>query len=268
MNLVEASGISLSLGGQPILHGISLQLQAGEMLGLIGPNGAGKSSLLKIIAGIVKPAAGSLLIDGCPLNRLKDQTRARSIAYLAQSGTAHWPISVARIVALGRLPYLGSWRSASLEDRRIIEQALQRTGLLALAERPFPTLSGGEKARVLLARALAVEPKILLADEPVAALDLSHQLEVMDLLRQHCNDGGTALVVLHDLRLAAHYCDRLLLLYQGRTLDSGIPESVISDNNLQRAYGIRIRRKGGSLMDAFALTWSKTGDQAGSCGSD
>jgi len=261
MNMIDASGLSLSLGGQPILHRISLQLKAGEMLGLIGPNGAGKSSLLKIIAGIVKPSAGELLIDGRPLDRLSGLERARSIAYLGQSGTAHWPISVARIVALGRLPHLGSWRNASSEDRRIIDQALRRTDLLALSERPFPTLSGGEKARVLLARALAVEPKILLADEPVAALDLSHQLEVMDLLRQHCNDGGTALVVLHDLRLAAHYCDRLQLLHQGRTLDVGVPESVINDTNLQQAYGVRIRQTGGSLMDAFALTWSKTGGQ-------
>ncbi|MCP4286900.1 MAG: ABC transporter ATP-binding protein [Gammaproteobacteria bacterium] len=256
MRLIDAKQLSLSLGGQPILHGISLQLNSGEMMGLIGPNGAGKSSLLKIIAGILDASAGELLIDGTPLSSLHRLERARRIAYLAQAGTAHWPITVARVVALGRLPHLGSWRNVSPEDRHIIEQALQQTDLLELAERPFPTLSGGEKARVLLARALAVKPKILLADEPVAALDLSHQLEVMDLLRQHCDSGGAALVVLHDLRLAAHYCDRLQLLHNGRTLDTGIPEAVISDTNLQQAYGVRIRQRGDSLMDAFALTWS------------
>lgn len=260
---LNATELSLSLGGQPILHQISLHLKAGEMLGLIGPNGAGKSSLLKIIAGIVDPSAGKLLFDGRPLHSLPGLERARSIAYLAQAGTAHWPISVERVVALGRLPHLGSWRNASSEDRRIIQQALRQTDLLSLSGRSFTTLSGGEKARVLLARALAVAPKILLADEPVAALDLSHQLEVMDLLRQHCDNGGAALVVLHDLRLAAHYCDRLQLLYQGRTLDTGAPESVINDTNLQLAYGVRIRQQSGSLLDAFALTWSKTGDQTG-----
>lgn len=259
MNLIDASSLSLVLGGQPILDGISLQLKAGEMLGLIGPNGAGKSSLLKVIAAIVEPSAGELLIDGRPLSALPGPVRARTIAYLAQTGTAHWPINVERVVALGRLPHLSSWRTVSAEDRRIIERALRRTDLLALSERPFTTLSGGEKARVLLARALAVESRILLADEPVAALDLSHQLEVMDLLRQHCNEGGAALVVLHDLRLAVHYCDRLQLLHRGRTLDTGAPESVINDANLEQAYGVRMRRKGGSLMDAFALTWSKTG---------
>lgn len=257
MTLIDASRISLNLGGQSILRQISLQLKAGEMLGLIGPNGAGKSSLLKIIAGIVDPSAGELLVNGRSLRSLPGRERARSIAYLAQAGTAHWPISVARVVALGRLPHLGSWRNAGSEDLRIIEQALRRTDLLDLSERPFPTLSGGEKARVLLARALAVEPNILLADEPVAALDLSHQLEVMDLLRQHCNDGGAVLVVLHDLRLAAHYCDRLHLLYQGQTLATGTPSSVINDSNLQQAYGVSIRKQGGTLIDAFALTWSK-----------
>ena len=262
VNLIAADGISLTLGGRPILRQISLQLKAGEMLGLIGPNGAGKSSLLKIIAGIVEPSAGELLVNGHALRRLPGLERARSIAYLAQAGTAHWPITVARVVALGRLPHLGSWRNASAEDLRVIEAALRRTDLLELSERPFPTLSGGEKARVLLARALAVEPNTLLADEPVAALDLSHQLEVMDLLRQHCNEGGAVLVVLHDLRLAAHYCDRLHLLYQGRTLATGTPASVINDANLAQAYGVSIRRAGGSLADAFALTWSKIGHSA------
>lgn len=117
---------------------------------------------------------------------------------------------------------------------------------------------------MLLARALAVEPKILLADEPVAALDLSHQLEVMDLLRRHCDKGGAAIVVLHDLRLAVHYCNRLQLLYKGETLDMGTPEEVINDGNLQRAFGVRIRRQSGSLLDAFALTWSNSAEQENS----
>lgn len=258
MNLVDASKLSLTLNGQRILRNLCLQLHTGEMLGLIGPNGAGKSSLLKIIANILEPVSGELLIEGRRLSALPALERARCIAYLAQAGTAHWPISVARVVALGRLPHLGSWRNANAEDLRAIDQALRATDLLDLSERSFLTLSGGEKARVLLARALAVEPKILLADEPVAALDLSHQLEVMDLLREHCDKGGAAIVVLHDLRLAVHYCNRLQLLHRGETLDVGTPESVINDANLQRAYGVRIRRQAGSLLDAFALTWSNS----------
>ena len=258
--LIDASDVSLNLDGQTILHHVTLQLDAGEMLGLIGPNGAGKSSLLKIIVGILDPTSGNLRLQGRPLRELPDQDRARQIAYLAQAGTAHWPISVERVVALGRLPHLGSWHNASTADRRAIERALQQTGLVALAGRPFTTLSGGEKARVLLARALAVEPLVMLADEPVAALDLAHQLEVMDLLRAHCDAGGAALVVLHDLRLAAHYCNRLQLLYRGETLATGRPESVISNANLRHAYGVEIRHQAESLMQAFALTWSKTGE--------
>lgn len=259
MSRLSGDRLSLSLGGQPVLTEVSLALEQGEMLGLIGPNGAGKSSLLKLLSGIWKPSRGQPEMDGTPLAAQPPALRARRLAYLTQDGTAHWPISVERIVALGRLPHLGNWQRPAEEDARIIHRVMAQTQLLELADRPFPTLSGGEKARVLLARALAVEPQILIADEPVAALDPSHQLEVMDLLRRHCTDGGSVLVVLHDLRLAAHYCDRLQLLLNGKTLACGGPEEVLTPGNLEQAYGIRLRASGTSTMDAFALTWEKGG---------
>jgi iron complex transport system ATP-binding protein len=258
LSLLTAENVSLTLGGQPILKSLSLELKAGEMLGLIGPNGAGKSSLLKTLAGIHRAASGDIALNGSPLHKIDDRARARLLGYLAQAGTAHWPISVERIVALGRIPHLGNWQQATGTDRAIVDETLQKTGLSDLATRPFPTLSGGEKARVLLARALAVQPTIILADEPVAALDLSHQLEVMDLLRAQCDNGGAVVVVLHDLRLAAHYCDRLQLLLNGETLAVGDPEAVISDDNLQRAFAVRVRHPGHSLLDAFALSWTKS----------
>lgn len=137
----------------------------------------------------------------------------------------------------------------------MIRRVIAQTDLHHLTERQFPTLSGGEKARVLLARALAGEPQYLLADEPVAALDLAHQLEVMDLLRQHCNHGGSVVVILHDLRLASHYCNRLQLLLDGETLAVGPPEGVIGDDNLKRAFGVKMREGVGAIDTAFSLTW-------------
>lgn len=262
---LEANDLYQSLGGQPILKGVSLELHEGEMLGLIGPNGAGKTTLLRLIAGILTPPGENLLADRRPLADLSQYERARRIAYLAQEGTAHWPVSVERIVALGRLPHLGTWQKPGAEDKRVIQRVLEQTGLSGLTGRSFPTLSGGEKARVLLARALTVEPEILLADEPVAALDPSHQLEMMDLLKLHCRQGGSVVVVLHDLRLAAHYCDRLQLLFDGKTLAAGNPEAVLTAENLEKAYGIRIREEAFSASEAFAMTWElRDGTEPGS----
>ncbi len=258
MSGMHTDALSLTLGGNRILRKVSLDLKEGEMLGLIGPNGAGKSSLLKIIAGITPSSNGAIYLDQVPLGQLKADERARIIAYLTQEGTAHWPISVERIVALGRLPHLGNWQSPGSRDREVIRRVMEETDLLTLAERALPTLSGGERARVLLARALAVEPRILLTDEPVAALDLAHQLEVMDLLRQHCRSGGSVIVVLHDLRLAAHYCDRLQLLLNGETLAVGPATEVITPENLLRAYGVKMRDGEQSIAEAFSLSWSRS----------
>ena len=255
MNQLKGTQLAIRLGGQPILNDIDLTLSSGEMLGLVGPNGAGKSTLLKLLAGLMRADRGTILLDGQLLEALPPNRRARAIAYLAQGGGVHWPITVERVVALGRLPHLGAWQSPGEQDQLVVEQMLQRTGLQALAQRRFPTLSGGEQARVLLARALAVEPQVLLADEPVAALDLGHQLEVMTLLREHCDQGGAAVVVLHDLRLAAHYCDRLQLLYRGATLATGAVDAVLTREHLEHAYGVRIRADRGTVSDAFALTW-------------
>ncbi|MCP3870164.1 MAG: ABC transporter ATP-binding protein [Gammaproteobacteria bacterium] len=252
---LEGKELFQSLGGRPILKGVSVQVQEGEMLGLIGPNGAGKSTLLKLMAGIFTGSSNQILLDGRPFPEYPVIDRGRKIAYLGQEGTAHWPITVERIVALGRLPHLGTWQKPTEEDHSIIQRTLRQSGLSHLASRPYPTLSGGEKARVLMARALAVEPELLLADEPVAALDPSHQLEMMDLLRRHCDQGGSVVVVLHDLRLASHYCEHLQLLLDGDTLSVGTPDQVLTTENLDRAYGIKLRSDNLSITEAFALTW-------------
>ncbi len=255
MKRLAAQQLSLSLGGQQILQSLSFELQSGEMLGLIGPNGAGKTTLLRLLAGLLSPDSGSITLDDLSYSRLSHQRRAKKIAYLAQSGTAHWPMSVERIVALGRLPHLSDWQKPGDNDRRIIQQVIVQTDLRGFEQRQFDTLSGGECARVLLARALVAEPEILLADEPVAALDLTHQLEMMALLKQFCSRGGAVVVVLHDLRLAAHYCHRLQLLMHGRELANGSPAEVLSEPHIAQAFGIRLREGSGSIGTAFTLPW-------------
>nr|WP_155449364.1 ABC transporter ATP-binding protein [Allochromatium palmeri] len=233
--------VAVHLGGRFLVEALSLQVGAGELVGLIGPNGAGKSTLIKAIAQLL-PYRGSIRLHGDPLDQIPARERARQLAYLSQDDRVQWPISVADLVALGRHPYRGGWwRGAgrsSTEDQHAIESAMRATDVWSLRARASDTLSGGERARVRLARALAVEAPLLLADEPVAALDPRHQLEVMELLRTQAHQGASVIVVLHDLTLASRFCDRLLLLHEGRTVASGTVERVLSADHLRLAYGI------------------------------
>ncbi len=258
MKLLQARGISLSIEGVVILDNVDLKLKAGELLGLIGPNGAGKSTLLRTLAGLNKRGSGSVLLDDNNLRNMDPRTRARKIAYLSQEGTVHWPLIVERLVELGRLPHLDGWQQPTSKDMDVINQVLKQTDVEYLRYRIFDTLSGGEAMRVLLARAMASEPAILLADEPVAALDPAHQLGVMQLLQDHCKKGGAAVVVLHDLALASHFCDRLQLLNSGRTVAVGEPTNVLNAVNLSEVYGIKVRDSVNSTAEAVTLHWEQS----------
>jgi len=257
MKRLHAENLSIALNGNQILQSLSFDIQQGEMLGLIGPNGAGKTTLLRLLAGLLKPDSGEISLDNVSYSKRSPQLRAKKMAYLAQSGTAHWPMSVERIVALGRLPHLSDWQKPGNNDEQIIKRVITQTDLDGFEQRPFNTLSGGERARVLLARALVSEPEILLADEPVAALDLAHQLEIMALLKQFCSQGGAVVVVLHDLRLAAHYCHRLQLLINGGELANGTPDNVLSEENMAQAFGLCIKQETGAITTAFTLPWER-----------
>jgi ABC-type cobalamin/Fe3+-siderophores transport system ATPase subunit len=257
MSLLQANNISLSIGDTSILNTVNLELNAGELLGLIGPNGAGKSTLLRTMAGLTQLDSGSILLDDCNLLEMKLKTRAHKIAYLAQNGPVHWPLIVERVIELGRLPHLDGWQQPSYQDMELINRIMQQTDVEHLRGRIFDTLSGGEAMRVLLARALVTEPMILLADEPVAALDPAHQLKVMQLLRDHCDSGGAAIVVLHDLALASHFCDRLQLLNDGKTIAEGNSAIVLSEKNLSEVYGIKANPGLTSETDAFSLPYQK-----------
>jgi iron complex transport system ATP-binding protein len=258
--MLLGESISLSRQGHTILDTVDITLARGEMLGLIGPNGAGKSTLLRILAGVLQADAGAVALNGKPIESLSRRERARRIAYLPQLSRIAWPLSVERLVELGRSPHLEPWAHPGPTDRAVIERVIVQTDLLDLRHRPFDTLSGGEQARVLLARALVTEPDILLADEPVAALDPAHQLDVMQLLSDHCEAGQSVIVVLHDLTLAAHYCHRLQLLYEGATLADGEVDEVLSDDNLAAAYAIELVEPEEVGYPPFTLPWRRLPD--------
>lgn len=235
-----ASGLNYQINATPILKNVSVQAMPGELVGLIGPNGAGKSTLLSILAGLSIPASGTVMLDQQAITKLKPAIRAQSIGWLEQIGHIHWPLSVHRLVSLGRFPHLSPWQKMSESDEQAIQQALEQTDCEHLSERDATTLSGGERARVLMARVLAARPSLLLADEPVSALDLGHQLQTMDVLRQFAQGNQACVVVLHDLSLAARYCDRLYLMHQGELKAEGTAATVLSNDNIRQVYGVDV----------------------------
>lgn len=242
MKCLQIENISLKLDSRLILKDISANLNRGEMVGLIGPNGAGKSSLLRSILGLVKIKSGKILIDDVNIEDLKLKERAKKISYAAQGAPVHWPLAAENVVGLGRVPHLNPWQKLSAEDEEIIEDAMAQTDCLSLKKRHVTTLSGGERARVLLARVLATTAPYILADEPVASLDPSHQLQVMEILKDLSKNNNGVMVVMHDLSLALRYCDRLILLNDGKMIGQGLPDVILNDENLAQVFGVRASR--------------------------
>lgn len=238
MVTIATRALSVELGGRRVLDDVTITLERGALIGVIGPNGAGKSTLARALLGLLPASAGSVRIDGGDVATLGSAAIARRVAYLPQAYALHWPLSVARLVGLGRLPHLGPFSRIGAEDQAAIDAALRDTGTAHLADRTATELSGGERARVMLARALATGAPALIADEPLTALDPGHQLEVMDLLRDQARGGALILVILHDLSIAARFCDRLLLLDGGRLVADGAPDAVLTDAALASVYGI------------------------------
>lgn len=238
MTALRIENLSVELDHRRVVDGVSFAARAGELIGLIGANGVGKSTLLRAIAGVTPIATGDIVVGEASAERMAGKERARSVAFLPQGQTVHWPIDVHQLTALGRLPHLAPLSRISAEDEAAITAAMRRADVAQFADRQANLLSAGERARVLLARALAVEAPILLADEPTAALDPLHQLQVMTLLADLAREGRLVIVVLHDLALAARYCERLLLMDEGRILADGAPVDVLTADNLAKAYGV------------------------------
>jgi iron complex transport system ATP-binding protein len=239
VNIVLTS-VGVTLGRREVLNDISADFAPGTLTGIVGPNGAGKSTLARAILALV-PVSGHVRIDGVDAAAMPRADLARRIAYVPQGQILHWPLTVERLVGLGRLPHLAPMSRISDADTAAIERAMARADVLDLRDRIATELSGGERARVLFARALAVEAPALIADEPLASLDPGHQIDVMDMLRSEAAGGALVIAVLHDLTLAARYCDRLLLIDEGRTVADGTPADVLTAERLRAIYGIDAR---------------------------
>ncbi len=235
---LRVEGLDVALGRTAVVRGASFTARCGEVVGLIGPNGAGKRTLLRALAGLVPAGAGAAAWNGRSLLDLAPKARARALAYLPQGRLIHWPMAVQRLVELGRLPRLGPLGRPGPADAEAVRAAMAATDTLHLASRTTDALSGGEQARVLLARALAVEAPLLLADEPTASLDPYHVLEVMAALRRVAGRGRAVVAVLHDLTAAAQSCDRLVLMDGGCVVAEGPPEAVLTPGRLRVVYRV------------------------------
>ena len=236
-NLV-ISQLSAAYNQRPALHDVSLVAPAGQVVGLIGPNGAGKTTLLRVLSGTLAASAGSLRMGEADLQHMPASERARRVAVVPQLARLPEGFSVAEVVLMGRAPHLPRFGGERARDYAIARQAMQRTDLWNLAERPVSELSGGEQQRVLLARALAQEPQLLLLDEATAHLDLKHQIATLNVVRRLAQTGMLVIATLHDLNLAALYADRLALLSDGRLLVYDTPERVLTPTWLRTAYDV------------------------------
>jgi iron complex transport system ATP-binding protein len=237
--MIAASGLSFAYGDTTVVRDVSLTAEDGGVLGLIGPNGSGKTTLLRMLHGSLAPGQGHVTIDGQELGSLSQRDIARSLAVVVQEEQSEMSLTVGEMVLLGRTPHLRSFARAGHRDHVAAGRALQRVGAAHLARRSVAQLSGGERQRVLIARAVAQESAHLLLDGPANHLDIRYQHEVLSLVRHL---GGTIVVVLHDLNLAARYCDRLVLLDRGAVAGAGTPDEVLQPDLIRRVYGIDARR--------------------------
>ncbi|MCC5779268.1 ABC transporter ATP-binding protein [Nitratireductor sp. B36] len=240
MNL-QVKNLSVVLGKRQVLDAISFDIEPGQVIGLLGPNGAGKSTLMRALNGHIA-AAGAMQLGEHDLAAIGPAQRARLIAYLPQQRTIGWRLSVRDLVALGRLPWRAFGQRPNARDESAIARAMAMADIAPLADRVAKELSGGEQARVLMARAIVQETPLLMADEPASGLDAAHQIMLMQSLKRLAAEGRTVLVSLHDLTLAARWCDQVMLLNEGKLAALGTPETVLSDENLAIIYGVTAHR--------------------------
>ncbi|RNL64898.1 ABC transporter ATP-binding protein [Nocardioides marmoriginsengisoli] len=258
---VEVEAVAWSVGGRTIIDDISLSVRPGTVTGLLGPNGSGKSTLLNVVAGLRSPAAGRVLVDGRDLHRMRPRLRAQQVAYVEQHATTGLDLSVREVVELGRIPHRGRWRAGEDGAGRLAE-AMRLARIDQLADRAWQTLSGGERQRTQLARALAQEPSLLLLDEPTNHLDLGHQIDFMTTVR---GLGITTIAALHDLELAAAFCDRLVVLQDGGVVASGAVADVLTSELVAEVYGVEATIEAHPRTGRPHLVWHgvRVGDLVG-----
>jgi iron complex transport system ATP-binding protein len=255
--MIEARLLCVRRGAHMVLNDAGCALESGRLLAICGPNGAGKSSLLTAMAGLVDPASGEVLLDGRPLSSLAPRERARAIGFLPQHAEAAWDVSVRTLIGLGRLPWRAvpgrPARAMREADDAAIANAIGDMQLDDLADRPVSQLSGGERARAMMARVLAGEPRFLLADEPFASLDIGHARDLAGLLRLQASRGKGVAVVMHDLAMAMNHADRVIVLDQGRIVADDVPEQALDEAVISRVWNTNARWLGDRGARALAV---------------
>jgi len=253
--IIEVHNLSYKYIDKWVLNNTNFDVMQGETLGIVGPNGSGKSTMLKLLSGVLKPVEGEILLLGRALTQLKHRAIANIIAVVPQNTVIGFPFTAQEIVLMGRAPHLGMFQMESQRDFKIVEQAMRYTNSLDFADRKINELSGGERQRVIIARALAQEPKIMLLDEPTAYLDLKYQVEIFDLVRQLNQENQmTVVVVSHDLNLAGEYCDRLILLKDGGIYEIGAPKKILTEENIKAVYDAKVLVSDNPLTGAPHIT--------------
>jgi iron complex transport system ATP-binding protein len=251
---LEIDDLSLSFDGKRILKGISLSVGGGEFLALMGPNGSGKTTLLRCIMNYLRPEHGAVLVDARPIHSMPDREIAQTFAVVPQTSQMEFSFTAYEMVMMGRTPHARSRLSGeSKSDATAVRKAMEKTNTWKFADREYSTLSGGERQRVIIARALAQMPKALLLDEPTVYLDITGQLEIMDLLRELNREGMTIIAVMHDINLASRYCNRVALLHEGRLESLGTPEEVFTPENIARIYDIDVIVRRDPLTNAVSV---------------
>lgn len=265
MTLLSVTSLGASLGGKPVLKDISFAVRAGEFVGLLGPNGAGKSTLLRSVLGLI-PSQGAIVMGSRPAAALSMAERARLVAYLPQEREIAWGMAVDELVSLGRTPHRTAFAGLDRDDHAAIRRAMRRMEIEHLGHRAATELSGGEKARVLIARALAQDAPLLLADEPTAGLDPSHQIALMRIFAKLAGEGRAVVASLHDLGLAARWCSRLVLVDRGSIVADGPPPAVLSPERVRQVYGVEAyfgEAAGKIILQPFDITAGKPAEQDG-----
>ncbi len=247
---LAAENLNLNYGDERILEEISFKVEQGAVIGLIGPNASGKSTLLKSLAGLIKPRTGEIRLDGQLIHKMKAARRAEMIAVVNQETSIGFSFTVEEVVMMGRTPFLSRLRSPAIRDYEQVRHGMELTGVEHLADRAINTLSGGERQRVLIARALVQEPSLLLLDEPTAHLDINHQYDILNILKDMNQAQGLSVIIaLHDLNLAAQYCDWLMLLHQRRIFARGTPDEILTADNIMSVYGAQVTVARHSSLD-------------------
>jgi len=237
--MLSIKDIGFSYRERPVLENVDLEVKKGEIIGILGPNGCGKTTLLKLLNRNLRPNVGRVLMDGTDLEEISKRRIARHIAVVPQSNEIRFAFSVRDIVMMGRMPFLDRFQGESLEDTRIVDEAMEKTNITVFSDRLINTMSGGERQRVIIARAIAQRPEIILLDEPTLHLDINHQFEVLELVKKLSDEEDlTVIIVSHDLPMVVKYCDRIVLIHDHRVFAIGTTEEVLTKENMRIVFNI------------------------------